>query len=72
VHEIRGGRLGTLYRDGGIVVDSRDFLMQVDAVGRDLRLCPIPTCGKGQPMQTRRLGNGGPSLRSRARLTAGA
>ena len=41
--------------------------MNVDAVGNDFRLYPIPNCGKGQPMQTKRLGNGGPTMRSRAR-----
>ncbi len=71
VYEIRNGQLGQLYRDGGIVADTRDYLMRVDAVGSDFRLYPIPNCGKGQPMQTKRLGNGGPTMRSRARL-AGA
>jgi TldD protein len=69
VYEIEHGRLGRMYRDGGIAADSRDFLLNVDAVGDDFRLYPIPNCGKGQPMQTKRLGNGGPTLRSRARLT---
>jgi TldD protein len=72
VYEIRNGELGRLYRDGGITADTRDYLMQVDAVGTDLRLCPIPNCGKGQPMQTKRLGNGGPTMRSRARLAGGS
>jgi len=69
VYEIRQGELGQLFRDGGIMADSHAFLMQVDAVGTDFRLIPIPTCGKGQPMQTKRVGNGGPTLRSRAILT---
>jgi TldD protein len=68
VYEIAGGQLGRLYRDGGIAADSRDFLMNVDGVGSDFRVYPIPNCGKGQPMQSRRLGNGGPTLRSRARV----
>jgi TldD protein len=68
VYEIRNGELGRLYRDGGIAADSRDYLMNVDAVGSDFRLYPIPNCGKGQPMQTKRLGNGGPTMRSRARV----
>jgi TldD protein len=72
VYEIRNGELGRLYRDGGIAADSRDYLMQVDAVGDDFRLYPIPNCGKGQPMQTKRLGNGGPTMRSRARIVGGA
>jgi TldD protein len=71
VYEIRNGELGRLYRDGGVMADTRDYLMNVDAVGTDFRLYPIPNCGKGQPMQTKRLGNGGPTMRSRARLTGG-
>jgi TldD protein len=71
VYEIRDGRLGRLYRDGGIMADTRDYLLNVDAVGSDFRLYPIPNCGKGQPMQTRKLGNGGPTMRSRARLAGG-
>lgn len=43
--------------------------MNVDAVGNDFAVFPIPNCGKGQPMQVMRVGNGGPTLRSRARLT---
>ncbi len=69
VYEIRNGELGQLYRDGGIMADTRDYLMKVDAVGTDFLIYPIPNCGKGQPMQTKRLGNGGPTMRSRARLT---
>ncbi len=72
VYEIRNGELGQLYRDGGITADTRDYLMKVDAVGNDFRLYPIPNCGKGAPMQTKRLGNGGPTMRSRARLAGGA
>ncbi|HEU5195146.1 MAG TPA: TldD/PmbA family protein [Methylomirabilota bacterium] len=71
VYEIRNGQRGRLYRDGGIMADSRDFLLHVDAVGSDFRLYPIPNCGKGQPMQSKKLGNGGPTLRSRARLAGG-
>jgi TldD protein len=71
VYEIVDGELGRLYRDGGIAADSRDFLVNVDGVGSDFRVYPIPNCGKGQPMQSRRLGNGGPTLRSRARVVGG-
>ena len=69
VYEIRKGQIGQLYRGGGMTADTKDYLMKVDAVGRDFRLSPIPNCGKGQPMQTKRLGNGAPTMRSRARLT---
>ena len=68
-YEIKNGELGQLYRNGGITADSRDFFMNVDGVGNDFRLYPIPNCGKGQPMQVKKLGNGGPTLRSRAKIT---
>ncbi|MFQ5882031.1 MAG: TldD/PmbA family protein [Candidatus Methylomirabilales bacterium] len=71
VYEIHQGQLGRMYRDGGIAADSRDYLMSIDAVGKDFRLFPIPNCGKGQPMQTKRVGNGGPTMRGVARLTGG-
>ena len=69
VYEIRNGELGQLYRDGGVMSDSRDFLMRVDAMGSDFRMYPVPNCGKGQPMQAKRMSNGGPTMRSVARLT---
>ena len=69
VYEIKNGQLGQLYRDGGITSDSRDYFMRIDAVGNDFRLYPIPNCGKGQPMQAKRMSNGGPTMRGIARLT---
>jgi TldD protein len=69
VYEIKNGQLGQLYRDGGITADSRDYFMSIDAVGNDLRVNPIPNCGKGQPMQAKRMSNGGPTMRGVARLT---
>ncbi len=68
VYEIDHGRLGRLFRSGSVMGGSKDFFMHVDAVGNDLRLIAIPNCGKGQPMQVKRMANGGPTLRSRARL----
>ncbi len=68
VYEIDHGRLGQLYRAGSVIADSKSFFMNVDAVGNDLRLIAIPNCGKGQPMQVKRMSNGGPTMRSRARL----
>lgn len=71
VYEIENGRIGRLYRAGSVVADSRQFFLNIDAVGNDLRLIAIPNCGKGQPMQVKRMSNGGPTLRSRARLGGG-
>jgi TldD protein len=69
VYKIENGRPVRLYRGGGITSDSKEFLMSIDAVGNDLIVFPIPNCGKGQPMQVMRVGNGGPTLRGKARLT---
>jgi TldD protein len=71
VYEIEHGRLGQLYRSGSVMADSKRFFTLVDGVGNDLRLIAIPNCGKGQPMQVKRMSNGGPTLRSRARLGGG-
>src|SRR6267154_4355983 len=68
VYEIDRGQVGKLFRSGSLIADSKSFFMNVDAVGNDLRLIAIPNCGKGQPMQVKRMSNGGPTLRSRARL----
>ncbi len=69
VYKIESGKIAKLYRQGGITADSKDFLMNIDAVGNDFSVFPIPNCGKGQPMQIMRVGNGGPTLRSKAKLT---
>ena len=69
VYEIKNGQLGQLYRDGGLTSDSRNYFMSIDAVGNDFRMNPIPNCGKGQPMQAKRMSNGGPTMRGIGRLT---
>jgi TldD protein len=71
VYEIENGRIGRLFRSGSVIADSKSFFMNVDAAGNDLRFVAIPNCGKGQPMQVKRMSNGGPTLRSRARLGGG-
>lgn len=72
VFEIRNGEPGEMFRDGGIMANTKDYLMSVDAVGNDFRLYPVFNCGKGQPMQSKKLGNGGPTMRARARLVGGS
>jgi TldD protein len=71
VYKIKDGELVKLYRSGGITSDSRDYLMKIDAVGNDFQMVPMPNCGKGEPMQVMRVGNGGSTMRGRARLTGG-
>jgi len=72
VRRIRGGELQELYRDGSITSDTKDFFMSIDAVGNDWKIFAIPNCGKGQPMQGKRVGNGGPTMRGLARLAGKA
>ncbi len=72
VFEIKNGQLGEMFRDGGMMGNTKDYLMSVDAVGNNLRIRAIFNCGKGQPMQAKKLGNGGPTMRARARLVGGA
>jgi TldD protein len=71
VFEIKDGKFGEMFRDGGMMANAKDYLMSVDAVGNDLRIYPIFNCGKGQPMQAKKVGNGGPTMRARARLVGG-
>lgn len=71
VYKIERGELTKLYRSGGITADSRDYLMSIDAVGNDFKMIPIPNCGKGQPMQSMRVGNGGPTMRGHAKILGG-
>ncbi len=68
LYKIENGEIGQLYRSGGITADSYSFLKSIDAVGKDFRLYNVPNCGKGTPMQTMRVGNGGPTIRGRARV----
>lgn len=71
IYEIKNGRLGQVFRDGRVTSDSKDFFMSIDALGNDFTVFPIPNCGKGQPMQAKQVGNGGPTARGRARIARG-
>lgn len=69
--EIKNGEIGRLYRNGGMTADSNKYLLSVDACANDFKLFPVHNCGKGTPMQTMKVGNGGPTMRGKARI-AGA
>ncbi len=71
ISKIEKGEIVKTYRSGGITSDSKKYLMSIDAVGNDFSLYPMPNCGKGQPMQVKRVGNGGPTMRGIAKLTGG-
>lgn len=71
IYEIRHGRLGQVFRDGRVTANSKDFFLSIDAVGNDFTVFPIPNCGKGQPMQAKKVGNGGPTIRAKAKIAKG-
>ncbi len=66
LYQIKNGEPTKLFRQGGITSDSHVFFKSIDAIGNDFQLYNIPNCGKGTPMQTMRVGNGGPHLRAKA------
>ncbi len=68
---IKNGKMVKLYRGGGMSADSYDYLMSIDALGNDFKLYPVPNCGKGVPMQAMRVGNGGPTMRGRGKISGG-
>lgn len=68
IYEIRNGKIGQVFRDGSISSNSEAYLKSIDAVGNDFKIFPIPNCGKGQPMQSKMVGNGGPTMRGKAYL----
>lgn len=71
IYKIKNGKIGEVFRDGRVTADSKDFFMSIDALGNDFKIFPIPNCGKGQPMQAKQVGNGGPTARARAKIARG-
>ena len=67
-YRIENGEIGQLYRSAGIEYDSRDMFATIEAAD-DVKRFNVPNCGKGTPMQTMRVGNGGPHLRLKANIT---
>ena len=58
--EIRGGRLGRLYRNATYDGKTTEFWSSLDAVcgPQDWVVWGVPNCGKGQPFQNARVGHG--------------
>ncbi|MGH9998239.1 MAG: TldD/PmbA family protein, partial [Nitrosopumilaceae archaeon] len=57
-----------LLRDVIVMGTAPDFFNSIDACGKDFTIRPITNCGKGDPMQIMRMGNGGPHIRGVATL----
>ncbi len=68
---VRHGDLTGPFRAASVCGVAPDFFASIDAVADDFEMRPVPNCGKGDPMQTIQVGNGGPHLRGTA-LVSGA
>jgi len=60
---IENGEISDLLRDVIVMGIAPDFFKSIDACGNDFTVRPITNCGKGDPMQSMIMGNGGPSIR---------
>ena len=65
-HKIENGEVTDLLRDVIVMGTAPEFFESVDACGNDFTVRPITNCGKGDPMQSMIMGNGGPSIRGEA------
>jgi len=64
--KIENGIVTDLLRDVIVMGTAPEFFESVDACGDDFTVRPITNCGKGDPMQSMIMGNGGPSIRGEA------
>lgn len=64
--KIERGEITDLLRDVIVMGTSMEFFNSVDACGNDFTVRPITNCGKGDPMQSMIMGNGGPTIRGTA------
>ena len=61
--KIENGEITDLLRDVIVMGIAPEFFNSIDACGNDFTVRPITNCGKGDPMQSMIMGNGGPSVR---------
>ncbi|MGI0083427.1 MAG: TldD/PmbA family protein [Nitrosopumilaceae archaeon] len=61
--KIENGEPTELLRDVIVMGIAPEFFNSIDACGKDFSVRPITNCGKGDPMQSMRMGNGGPHIR---------
>ncbi|NDB91980.1 MAG: TldD/PmbA family protein [Nitrososphaeria archaeon] len=67
-NKIEDGEIKELVRDVIIVGVAPEFFSSIDACGNDFTVRPITNCGKGDPMQQMKMGNGGPTIRGIATI----
>ena len=66
--KIENGEVTDLLRDVIVMGTAPKFFNSIDACGRDFKVRPITNCGKGDPMQSMMMGNGGPTIRGTATI----
>ncbi len=64
--KIEDGEVTDLLRDVIVMGNAPEFFESIDACGNDFTVRPITNCGKGDPMQSMIMGNGGPTIRANA------
>ena len=64
--KIENGELTDLQRDVIVMGTAPEFFNSINACGNDFTVRPITNCGKGDPMQSMIMGNGGPTIRGTA------
>ena len=66
-YEIKDGSLGQVYKNATYSAITPEFWGKCDAVGKrdEWVMWGVPNCGKGEPMQTARVGHGASSARFR-------
>lgn len=64
--KIENGEITDLLRDVIVMGTAPNFFESIDACGNDFTVRPITNCGKGDPMQSMIMGNGGPTIRGTA------
>jgi TldD protein len=64
--KIENGEVTDLLRDVIVMGTAPEFFESIDVCGNDFTVRPITNCGKGDPMQSMIMGNGGPSIRGSA------
>ncbi|MDH5697440.1 MAG: TldD/PmbA family protein, partial [Nitrosopumilus sp.] len=64
--KIENGEITDMLRDVIVMGTAPEFFESIDACGNDFTIRPITNCGKGDPMQSMIMGNGGPTIRGTA------
>jgi len=62
-YEIKNGELTAHLRDVALTSTAPKFFKSINAVTKKIEILPLSGCGKGDPMQSLYVGNGGPYIR---------